>query len=315
MGNKIVPLFAGDSPQARKRLRREISQKLSQCSSKCLNDVVTTSFQELTLRAELFENLEDSGEIASIGDNLLEGINKTTGGMLSSGNLVVLGNRQIAVGHALEIMSELSGHKAVAMFSMQENAAYLGQLLLGLKAGISLICLATGSIADNMWPSLTRSAGDLSESKLFLNDKKEILVEEIKDEVIRVKKVYGHLDLIIIDNLEDLLRNSKGKHNLLDLFECFRGLADQQKVLMLLLSKVSLDCMSTKCSGESIEQREFREAIESYADFAYTLGSLVPRKGTVELKYSNVKKGTSAKVSYFSKTLINYACYEGLIEK
>ena len=316
MGRKIIPIFKDDSPQARKRLKQEVSKKLSQCTSKCLNDVITTSFEELTLRVERYENLENSGEIVSIGDNLIEGINKITEGMLTSSNLVVLGNRQMAVGHALELMSELSsGDKVVAMFSMQERAAYLGQLLLGLKSNISLFRIETGAIADNMWPSLTRSAGYLSDSKVFLNDKKEIICEEIKNEVINLKKVYGHLDLVIIDNLEDLSSNSKGEGTFIDILEDFRILADEQKLLVLVLTQQDLDdCVSS--IGESIEPySELQKGIKLYANFAYILRDLVPCKGSIELKYYNVKKGTAGKVSFFSKDLVNYASYHGLIEK
>ena len=170
MANKIVPLFAADSPQAREIIRQEIAQKISRCSSKCLSDVVTTSFEELTMRAEEYEKKEDSGVVTSMGDTLIEGINKITAGMLKAPNLVLLGNREVAVGHALEIMSVMPEQKAVAIFSMQKDTEYLGQLLLGFKTEISLFRLETGAIADTMWPTLTRAAGYLADSKLFLND-------------------------------------------------------------------------------------------------------------------------------------------------
>ena len=310
---KIIPLFANDSPQVQKTLKREILQKLSQCSSKCLNDVVTTSFEALTQRAVEYEKKEDSGLITSMGDNLIDGINKITEGMLTASNLVVLANCQMAVGHVLELMSELSSEdKVVAMFSMRERATYLGQLLIGLKANISLFRIKTGAIADNMWPSLTRSAGFCSDAKFFLNDKKDILAEEILEEVIRIKEVYGHLDLVIIDNLEDLMNNSGGGDGYINLLKAFRALADEQKLLVLIITQQDIvDYVND--AGESIEQSDLQRGICLYADFAYSLSMVKAHKGTVDLTYFNIKNRTSDKVSYFSKHLIDYASFNGLI--
>ena len=315
---KIIPLFTKDSPQAQKTLKREILQKLSQCSSKCLNDVVTTSFEDLTLRVERYENLENSGEIVSIGDNLIEGVNRTTGGMLTPSNLVVLGNREVAIGHALEIISELPKHKlAGALFSLREEPKHLGQILLGMTADISLFRIEKGAIADTMWPALTRNAGNLCDSKLFINGRKDILIEEIIDEVIRLKGIYGRLDCVIIDNLEDLKSNSKDKYNFIKLLEELHILANEQESLILVLSQQDLKENIIKNREEKpIEQQsELEKGIRLHADFVYNLSEVKSHQGTVDFSYCNLRDGVQDGFEYFSKNIINYAAFKGLIGK
>jgi replicative DNA helicase len=316
MGSKIIPIFSDDSPQARKIRSREISQKISECSSKCLKDIVTASFEEVTMRAERYYKLEESGEITSAEDNLVEDINKITKGMLTAPNLVMLGNRnEIAIGHALEIFSELAKLNMTGVFfSLQERAAYLGQLMLGIAADISHFRVEKGAIADTMWPLLTRSSGDLSDSKLFLNDRKDVTFEEIKDEVSKLKKVYGHLDLVIIDNIEDLKSNSKDT-NFIDLLKKLHNLANEQDSIILVLARQDLKENICKNREEKpIEQQsELEKGIRLHADFAYNLSDVNPHQGTVDFSYCNLKDGIQDSFEYFSKDIVNYASFNGLI--
>ena len=78
--------------------------------------------------AEIERQLEErdaSGQMYSEGDDLVGNVNVTTKMSLTLPNLVIFGNRQMTLGHALEIiLSELSRDKAIAMFSMQEKASF-----------------------------------------------------------------------------------------------------------------------------------------------------------------------------------------------
>ena len=314
---KVIDLFAVDSWHARNALMRKTHHVLSQCTSQSLQyDVIGKSFKEMELR---FETNGAFDRVFSDGDSLVEDINKITEGMLTSPNLVILGNQQMTVGHALEItMSELQRDKVVAIFSMRESAIYYGLLLLGLQAGVPLSNIEAGAIEDKMWPQLTQAVGYLSEGKLFINDKKDICIEEIRDEVVKLKRIYGHLDLIFVDKLEDFLSNSKGEDTVMDLLENFRTLAKEQKMLVVVLTQQEElgNLAGMDSEGEQTEPcGALQKGIKLYADFAYTIGNLMAPKGTAEFKYYNLQNETSGKISYFSKHLNNFAAYKGLIRK
>lgn len=91
--------------------------------------------------------------------------------------------------------------KKVAFFSLEMSRQQVLMRLLSSLSHINLSQLITGQVGDSRWEKLISAAGQLSNTKMFIDDSSPLSPYEIRAKARRLKARQG-LDLIVVDYLQ-----------------------------------------------------------------------------------------------------------------
>jgi replicative DNA helicase len=100
------------------------------------------------------------------------------------------------------------GGGAVGMFSLEMSKTQLMQRLVAGAAGIDSQHIANGQLSDSDFGSLLRSAGDLAELPLIIDDAAGLTIQQMHVRARQMKRKHG-VGLIIVDYLQ--LMRSPGR--------------------------------------------------------------------------------------------------------
>jgi replicative DNA helicase len=135
----------------------------------------------------------------------------------------------------------------VALFSLEMSKEQLVLRILCSESKIDASLLRRGLLGESAWPKLTRAAGALCESDLYIDDTPGISVPEMRSKARRLKQEKG-LGMIIVDYLQ-LMRGRDGRKSreqeISEISRSLKGLAKELKVPVIALSQLS----------RSVEQR------------------------------------------------------------
>ncbi|MBN2242883.1 MAG: replicative DNA helicase [Acidobacteria bacterium] len=92
-------------------------------------------------------------------------------------------------------------HKCVGIFSLEMSKEQLVKRLLCSEARLDAHRINTGYLNKEDWNNLSRASGDLSETKIFIDDSASVSVSELRSKSRRLSMEHG-LDLIIVDYLQ-----------------------------------------------------------------------------------------------------------------
>jgi len=110
--------------------------------------------------------------------------------------------------------------------------------LLSATSGLHMSRIRNGFLCREDWPLLSRAAGRLGESPIFINDSLQGTVAEIREEVLRLKSE-SNLALVIIDNLKFVrLGEYSVKHQASgEILHCLKSLAEEVKTPVVVISE------------------------------------------------------------------------------
>jgi len=171
---------------------------------------------------------------------------RKTGG-LRPGDLVIvagrpsMGKTTFAVNMA-EHAALKSGVKAsVAIFSMEMPSEQLMTRMLASIGRVHLGHIRSGQISDEDWPRITGAAGQLSESRIFIDETPGLSPTELRARARRVSREHG-LDLIVIDYLQLMQVPGNNENRATEIAEISRGLkalAKELRVPVIALSQLN----------------------------------------------------------------------------
>ncbi|MBI3556492.1 MAG: replicative DNA helicase [Deltaproteobacteria bacterium] len=199
---------------------------------------------------------------------------KTSG--LHPGNLIIIAGRP-AMGKTSFVLNIAERaalrHKAsVAVFSLEMAKEELGMRLLSGVAKIDASRLKTGRLGDHDWKNLTRAAGQLSSSKLFIDDTPALTVLEMRSRCRRLVSDHG-LNLIIVDYLQLMRGNSKGmkgqdsrEREISEISRSLKALAKELRVPVIALSQLNRGVESRPDKRPMLSDLRESGAIEQDAD-------------------------------------------------
>ncbi len=132
--------------------------------------------------------------------------------------------------------------KIVAIFSLEMSREQLVIRMLCSEARINAGKVRTGYLSKSDWPDLTRAAGLLSESSIFIDDAPAQSVLDIRAKSRRLQAERKGLDLIIVDYLQ--LMRSRGRvenrqQEISDITRSLKALAKELKVPVIAISQLS----------------------------------------------------------------------------
>lgn len=199
---------------------------------------------------------------------------KTSG--LHPGNLIIIAGRP-AMGKTSFVMNvaeraALRSSASVAIFSLEMAKEELGMRLLSGVARIDASKLKTGRLGDHDWKNLTKAAGALSSSKIFIDDTPAITVLEMRSRCRRLQSEHG-LSLIVVDYLQLMRGNSKGmkgsdsrEREISEISRSLKALAKELRVPVIALSQLNRGVESRPDKRPMLSDLRESGAIEQDAD-------------------------------------------------
>jgi replicative DNA helicase len=91
--------------------------------------------------------------------------------------------------------------KSVLIFSLEMTAKSLAERLITAEAGVSLVALTSGNIAEGDWPKITDAVTHLRPHPIWIDDTSSITIPTLRSQVRRFA-LHHPLDLVLVDYLQ-----------------------------------------------------------------------------------------------------------------
>ncbi|WP_183359592.1 replicative DNA helicase [Geomonas limicola] len=128
-----------------------------------------------------------------------------------------------------------------AIFSLEMPKEQLVERLLCSLARVDLSRLRTGHLNENDWPKLTKAAGRLHDSKIFIDDTPSLSIMELRAKARRLKSEHN-IGIIVIDYLQ-LMRGGPNpesrQQEISDISRSLKGLAKELSIPVVALSQLN----------------------------------------------------------------------------
>ncbi len=185
-------------------------------------------------------------------------------------------------------------------FSLEMSHLEITQRLLCAEARVDAGRLRNGRLLDTDWPKINHAIGRLGEAPIFIDDKPNLTVMDIRAKARRLKASTGGLGLVVIDYLQLMSGRSNAENRQVEVSEMSRGLkilARELDVPVIALSQLSrnLEMRADKRpiladlrESGSLEQ-DADVVMFLYRDEIYNAES--PDKGTAEILVSKHRNG------------------------
>jgi replicative DNA helicase len=293
----------------------EIAQRKVNQSFAHVKDIVKDSFK-------IIENLYEKKEAVTGVPTGFEDFDRMTSGLQPS-DLVIIAGRPSMGKTALAL--NMAGYSAVhtghrvAIFSLEMSKEQLVQRLLCSEGRVDSSRLRIGYLNESDWPKLTKAAGSLSESAIYIDDAAALTVLEMRAKCRRLQREKG-LDLIIVDYLQ-LVRGStrtaeSREREISDISRSLKALAKELRVPVVALSQLNRSVESRQDKRPQLSDLRESGALEQDADviaFVYrdeVYNKETPDKGVAEIIIGKQRNGP---IGTIKLTFLNsYTRFENL---
>ena len=208
--------------------------------------------------------------------------------------------------------------KSVGIFSLEMSKEQLVKRLLCAESRIDAHRVNTGYLSKEDWTRLSRASGELSETKIFIDDTASITIPELRSKSRRLSLEHG-LDLIIVDYLQLMSGSTQRYENrtqeISQISRGLKGIAKDLGVPVIAVSQLSRAIESRTGEHRKPQLSDLRESgsIEQDADlvlFIYREDMANPTEennGLAELIISKQRNGPTGAVQLaFSKQFTRF---------
>src|SRR5207245_1320204 len=132
-------------------------------------------------------------------------LDERTAGLQASDLIIVAGRpstgkTSLALGMALHAALHPRQY-TVAIFSLEMSKEQLCMRLLSAAGSLNMHRIRTGHLSDQEWKILAKTASELHESRIYIDDTPAISVLEMGAKIRRLRAEHG-LDLVVVDYLQ-----------------------------------------------------------------------------------------------------------------
>ncbi len=173
---------------------------------------------------------------------------------------------------ALGVSHEDSKGAVVAFFSLEMAADQLAARILAEQAGLSSQDLRQGKLSQDQFNTLARTAQELEELPLYIDDTASLSIGALRTRARRLKRQHG-MGLVIVDYLQLLSgsgRGGRGPENrvqeISEITRGLKGLAKELQIPVMALSQLSRNVESRDNKRPLLSDLRESGSIEQDAD-------------------------------------------------
>lgn len=204
----------------------EVSNRRFKGGFSSVRDVVKSSFKVIE---QLYERKEHITGVPSG----FEELDKLTSGFQPSDLIIIAARPSMGkTSLVLNFVQYAAIHTKipVAFFSLEMSKEQLVMRMLTSLAKVDSSRLRIGRLGDTDWPKLTKSAGQLSEAPIFIDDASSLSVLEIRAKCRRLK-AENQLGMVVVDYLQLMKSPAYSESREKEISEISRGLKALAKEL------------------------------------------------------------------------------------
>jgi len=219
------------------QLLLNVTQKKPNLGLLPASEVLLETFIELEKRSK-------SGHLAGISSGFFD-LDLLTQGFQKSDLIIIAGRPSMGkTAFALNIARNVSDLQdyPVVIFSLEMSRSQIIYRFLSSESSISNSKLRSGIINTNEWRSVSKAISSLSDLNIYLDDKSDITISDIRVKLGSLKSRFGYIGLVIIDYLQ-LISDSKSQDSrvqeLSRITRSLKLLAKEFNVPVIVLSQLS----------------------------------------------------------------------------
>ena len=247
------------------RAMLEVSSGRYQQSVEGMRDIIKHTFPYL-------EDLYDRKELVTGVPTGFTDFDKLTSG-LQPGELVIVAGRpsmgKTAFALCIAEYAALASKTATAIFSLEMSARALAIRMMCGRATVNSRQLQSGYMPSQKWPDLIRSAGELSEASIYVDDATDLSVFDIRAKCRRIQADQG-LGLVVVDYLQLVHHRGRSMENrqreISEISRGLKSLAKELDVPVVALSQLSRAVESREGKRPNLADLRESGSIEQDAD-------------------------------------------------
>lgn len=172
--------------------------------------------------------------------------------------------------------SALRVGKSIAIFSLEMTKEEVTGRLLCSEARVDVSKLSSAELKDEDWGRLSRAAGEISETNIFIDDKSGISPGEIRAKCRRIQSVLGtqnkKLDMVIIDYLQlmrlgtNISKNFNREQVVSEISRTLKEIAKELHVPVIALSQLNRESEKRQDKRPMISDLRESGSIEQDSD-------------------------------------------------
>jgi replicative DNA helicase len=303
---------------ARSYKDEEPAQEVLQAMEKAIFDIAGQHFHSgffsiAPVVSDVFKQIEELSNQKTAVTGLETGfvdLDRMTAGFHPSDLIIVaarpgLGKTSLCLNIAEH--AAIKNKKSVGIFSLEMSKEQLVKRLLCSESRIDAHRINTGFLNKDDWNRLSRASGDLSETKIFIDDTASVTVPELRSKSRRLSLEHG-LDLIIVDYLQLMSGTTQRYENrtqeISQISRGLKGIAKELSVPVIAVSQLSRAVESRTGEHRKPQLSDLRESgsIEQDADlvlFIYREDMINPTEentGLAELIIGKQRNGPTGNI-------------------
>ena len=219
------------------KLLFNVTQKKPSLGLLPASEVLLETFLDLDKRSQ-------EGQLAGIPSGFFD-LDLLTQGFQKSDLIIVAGRPSMGkTAFALNVARNIAGSNKlpVVIFSLEMSRSQIIYRFLSNEANINNSKLRSGNITSDDWKSVNKAIASLSDLNIYLDDKSDISVSDIRARLNKLKSRFESIGLVIIDYLQ-LISDSQFKDSrvqeLSNITRSLKLLAKDFNVPIIVLSQLS----------------------------------------------------------------------------
>ncbi len=303
----------------------EILQQMERAVFDIANQQFRTGFSPVfPIVSSVFKEIEELSNrkmpVTGLGTGFAD-LDRMTAGLHGSDLVIIaarpgLGKTSLCLNIAENVAIEQ--RKSVGIFSLEMSKEQLVKRLLCSQARIDAHRVNTGFLNKEDWNNLNRASGDLSETRIFIDDTASATVTELRSKSRRLSMEHG-LDLLIVDYLQLMSGSGPRYENrtqeISQISRGLKGLAKELGIPVIAVSQLSRAIESRTGEHRKPQLSDLRESgsIEQDADvvlFIYREEVVHPTEdnsGLAELIIGKQRNGPTGSIPLaFSKQFTRF---------
>jgi replicative DNA helicase len=228
---------------------------------------------------------------------------------LQGGDLIVLGARP-AVGKsafALDIARHIAieCRRPALMFSLEMSRKQITQRLFAAEARIDLNRVRNGRLTEADWPKLSSAIARIKDTPLFVDDKRDVTITELRAKARRLRSRLGDLGVVVVDYVQLMQAEGRSENRQLEVAQISRGLkilAGELDVPVIALSQISRNVELRADKRPTLADLRESGALEADADVVVLLyrdelyNEASADRGVTEVAVAKQRNGPTATV-------------------